>query len=149
MADTDGVIPVYMSDSEGAIPPDMSWTDGTIMAIRCTTAAITAAQDGTGAEATIEGAGTGTSYDQSCQGIERNSPHTKGRLKSLLLIRTPAIVEHEELVVPNLFNFSYEPFAGGGGTAQVCSQRGQMRTDSIAGLTRPLSAILFPGRSLP
>ena len=44
------------------------------MAIRCTTAAITAAEDGTGAEATIEGARTGTSYDQSCQGIELNSP---------------------------------------------------------------------------
>jgi hypothetical protein len=60
MADTDGAIPAYMSDSEGAIPPDMWETDGAIMAIRCITAAITAAEDGTGAEATIEGAGTGT-----------------------------------------------------------------------------------------
>ncbi len=60
------------------------------MAIRSTTAAITAAEDGTGAEATIEGARTGTSHDQSCQDIERNSPHTKGQLKSLLLIRTPS-----------------------------------------------------------
>ena len=61
MVDTDGVIPAYMSDSEGATPPDMSRTDGAIMAIRCTTAA----EDRTGAEATIEGAGTGTSYDLS------------------------------------------------------------------------------------
>jgi len=65
VADTDGVIPAYMSDPEGATPPDMSQTDGAIMAIRCTTAAITSAEDRTGAEATIEGAGTGTSYDLS------------------------------------------------------------------------------------
>jgi len=52
-----------IADTDGAIPPDMADTDGDIMAIRCTTVGITAAEDGTGAEATMEGAGAGNSRD--------------------------------------------------------------------------------------
>ncbi len=76
---------------------------------------------------TLPSKGLAPALVTTCQSIERNSPHTKGQLKCLLLIRTPAIVGHEELLAPNPFNFSYEPFAGGNNTAQVCSQRRQMR----------------------
>jgi hypothetical protein len=75
------------------------------------------------------------------------------RLESeLLLIRVACpegLVEHQKLVVPNLFNFAHGGFAAGGSTAEVCRQPGQMRSDSIAGLMRSLSAILFLEKNLP